>query len=100
GDPVDGPASGGLHCEQDVGRLGLAVCQPRVVRAAVEVDVVEVDVPVDVSDGADRDDAGVAGGDEGVAQAGGQGEVAEVVGGELHLPALAGPRQRGGHDAG
>jgi hypothetical protein len=50
--------------------------------------------------GADRDDARPGGGRERAVQAGGQGEVAEVVGGELHLPAFGGAHQRGGHQPG
>jgi hypothetical protein len=63
------------------------------------VDVGEVHPGAQVRAGAHRDDPGSLGGQVAV-QAAGQREVAEVVGGELALPALAGAPERAGHDPG
>jgi len=86
--------------EQDVGCLGLAVGLPRVIGAVLEMDVVEHHVAVDVPHRADRDHPGAPGRGQRAAQSGGQGEVAEVIDGELHLPATSVAHQWGGHDAG
>ena len=54
-----------------------------------------------MSAGADRHDAGAVGRFERGVQSEGEGEMAEIVCGELHLAALGGPCQLGqGHDAG
>ncbi len=64
------------------------------------MDIVEDHRRAQVGSGADRHDAGAAGGRERAVQAGGKREVAEMIGGELELPALwcAGLRAR--HHAG
>jgi hypothetical protein len=100
GDAVRRPSLGRLDREEDVRRLGLPVGQPGLVRALAEVDVLEDNGRAAVGAGADRDDAGVPGGRQWVVQAGGQGEMPQVVRGELQLPALRGPGERCGHDAG
>ena len=48
--------------------------------------------------GAQRDDPRLERGGERVVEADGEGEVPEMVGGELHLPALGGVRLGHGHD--
>src|SRR5690349_6983613 len=86
-----------MYREQDVRRLGLAVCGPLVV-AGVEPRVVPTDAGVAVSGRGDGDDPAAARGD-GRPQAVDQCVVAEVVGGELGLPAGAEKGALGqGHD--
>ncbi len=86
--------------EQDVGRLGLAVGEARVVRAVAEVQVVEDHGRDEVRGRADGDDPCVAGVGERAAQTAGEREVPEVVGRELQLPAFGGALFRRGHHAG
>ncbi len=100
GDAVGCPALGCLDREEDVGCLGLGVGRPGLVGLVSEVGVVEADGAVDVADGAEYDDAGLAGRGKRVVQADGKGEVAKVVRRELQLPAFGGTALGGGHDAG
>jgi hypothetical protein len=60
GDAVGRPAAGRLDGEQDVGGLGLAVGEPRVVGAIAEVDVLEDDRRAEVTARAEGDDPGPA----------------------------------------
>jgi hypothetical protein len=55
---------------------------------------VEQDLSVQVPSGAHHDHTRVARDGQSIVQAGGQGEVTEVVRGELHLPALGGAHLR------
>ena len=100
GDAVARPAPRRLDGEQRVGRLRLAVGQPRVVLAALEVDVLEHDRREPVRARAERDDARVAGGRERFVQAQREREVAEVVGRELAAPSPRGVRLGRRHHAG
>lgn len=89
-DPVVGPPVARLDGEQRVGGLRLPVRQPWVVGTLDEVDVVEDDRREQMRTGAHRHHAGPAGLDQCAVQTGGEGEVPEVVDGELELPALFG----------
>ena len=87
-----------LHREQDVGGLGAAIGDHRVVGRALEVRIVEVDVRIAVAGGGDvhqpparRDQRG---------DAVDQHEVAEVIGAELGLEAVGGVPERRAHHAG
>ena len=99
-DAVVRPAARRLDGEQHVGRLGLAVREPRVVRAALEVDVLEDDRRAAMGGRAHGDDAAGAVGGQRLAQAEREREVPEVVGRELQLPALGRARLGGRHHAG
>ena len=90
----------GADCEEHVRGLGLAIGQPRIVGSEGEVEIVEDHRREHVAAGADGDDPGAAVGGQGVVEAEGQGEVTEVVGRELELPALARVLLRRRHDAG
>jgi hypothetical protein len=85
--------------EQGIGRLRLAVCQPGVIGAALEVGIVEVDARAPVPVRAERDHAGTLGADEAGPEAAGELEVAEVVAGELGLVAAGIARERRRHHA-
>jgi hypothetical protein len=65
----------------------------------LKVGVVEIDVAVDVTDRADDDDTSMARLLEHAVQPEREGEVTELVGGELQLPTLGGAALRCGHDA-
>jgi pimeloyl-ACP methyl ester carboxylesterase len=85
-----------LGGEQQVGELGLPVGAPRLVGLALPVEVVEVDRAHAVACRGDRHDASGHMLEHQV----GEREVAEVVGAELQLKAVGGPRQRRDHHAG
>ncbi len=74
-----------LGGEQQVGQLGLAVGRPAAVPPALPVEVVEVDPAGAVGAGGDRDDPSRDVRQQEVRE----GEVAEVVGAELQLEAVA-----------
>jgi hypothetical protein len=100
-DALGAPSAGGLDGEEHVAGLRLAVRGPAVVFAVGVVDVVVDDVGHEVGVGRDRHHPGAAGRGEGVVQAQGQREVAEIIGTELKFVALGGcPPVRHGHDSG
>lgn len=74
-----------VHGEESVGGLGLAVGRPLVV-ASAEVRVVPADVGQGGTGGAVDHDAGTVGGGQERVELAGEGEVSELVGGELALP--------------
>lgn len=88
GDAVVGPSLGGTDGEQDVGGLRLPVGGPGVVGAVPVVEVVEDDGGEEVADRGDRDDPGAVRRRECRVEAEGEGEVAQVVDGELRLPTV------------
>ena len=94
---IPSPAQRRVACdrEQHVGGLGLAVGHPRVVGPLVELQVLEDDRRAQVAARAQRDDPSSVRGGQRVVQADGEREVPEVVGGELHLPALGRVLERG-----
>ena len=89
-----------LDCEQDVGGLRPPVAEPRLVRRAFEVGVVEVHVAEPVPSRAERHDAGRRGGDERGCEQVREQEVPEVVGAELQLEAVGGGAEGASHDTG
>src|SRR5215218_9875797 len=89
-----------LQGEVHVGQLRLAVGPPGLVVAG-QVGVGRVERPPGVAAGAgDRDHAGAVAGQQGRQQQGGEGEVAEVVDGQLHLEPVLGPPLGDAHQAG
>src|SRR5215218_8497374 len=89
-----------LQGEVHVGQLRLPVGPPGIV-APGQVGVGRVERPPGVAAGAgDRDHAGAVAGQQGRQQQGGEGEVAEVVDGQLHLEPVLGPPLGDAHQAG
>ncbi len=83
--------------EQGVGGLGLSIGVPFVIRAAPILDVVEVDVGAAMGAGREYDDTGRRRRLQGGEQQERQEEMAEMVGAELQLEAIAGRALRRGH---
>ena len=101
GDAVRGPAAVGLHGEQHVGGLRLAVGDARVVGPPVEEQVVEGRRVRCRGRSSSPPPPGRRPRPASASwRPSGQREVAEVVGGELELPALRGVRLGAGHDPG
>ncbi len=90
----------GAEREQRVRGLRLAVRDPAVVRAALEVRIFEVDLTAHVTARREGDDARAVRADESGPQTLGELEVADVVRRELALVATRGADERCGHDPG
>ena len=89
-----------LAAEEEVGELGLPVGQPLRVAALLPVEVVPAHRAELVGVRRHVDHPRLGRPQQGGQQPAGEGEVAEVVGAELHLEAGVGAPQRQGHDAG
>ncbi len=103
-DAVGVPQAGRFDGEEGVRGLGLGVGDLGVVAATLEVQVVEVDAGAHVCRRAERYDPRSVPLDcperQRVMETGGQGEVAEVVGDELQLPACGGSFEAVGDEPG